>query len=35
MIGEDGQLLVDKSKTFRMQAGVEPDEQFPQSVLKA
>ncbi|HEY7218409.1 MAG TPA: Rieske 2Fe-2S domain-containing protein [Candidatus Binatia bacterium] len=34
-IGEDGQLLVDKSKTFKMQAGVEPDEQFPQSVLKA
>ena len=34
-IGEDGQLVVDKSKTYKMQAGVEPDEQYPQSVLKA
>jgi len=34
-IGEDGQLLVDKSKTYKMQAGAEPDEQFPQSILKA
>jgi len=34
-IGEDGQLLVDKSKTYKMQAGTEPDEQFPPSILKA
>jgi cytochrome b6-f complex iron-sulfur subunit len=34
-VGEDGQLAVDKSHTFRMQPGVEPDEQYPQSVLKA
>jgi len=34
-VGEDGQLVVDKNKTFKMVAGAEPDEQFPQSVLKA
>jgi len=34
-VGEDGQLVVDKSVIFKMQAGVEPDEQFPGSVLKA
>jgi cytochrome b6-f complex iron-sulfur subunit len=34
-VGEDGQLVVDKSKVFNMQAGTEPDEQFPDSVLKA
>jgi cytochrome b6-f complex iron-sulfur subunit len=34
-IAEDGQLLVDKSMTFKMQAGAEPDEQYPQSILKA
>jgi cytochrome b6-f complex iron-sulfur subunit len=34
-IGEDGQLVVDKSKTFKMQPEEEPDEQYPQSVLKA
>jgi cytochrome b6-f complex iron-sulfur subunit len=34
-VGEDGQLVVDKSHTFRMQPGVEPDEQYPQSVLEA
>src|SRR5215475_7182972 len=33
-IGEDGQLVLDKSKTMKMQAGKEPDEQFPDSVLK-
>jgi len=33
-VAEDGQLVVDKSVIFKMQPGVEPDEQFPQSVLK-
>jgi cytochrome b6-f complex iron-sulfur subunit len=34
-IGEDGQLVVDKGKAFKMAAGMEPDEQYPQSILKA
>lgn len=34
-VGEDGQLVVDKSITYKMQAGAEPDEQYPQSILKA
>jgi cytochrome b6-f complex iron-sulfur subunit len=33
-VAEDGQLVVDKSTVFKMQPGVEPDEQFPQSILK-
>lgn len=33
-VGDDGQLIVDKSAVFKMQAGVEPDEQYPDSVLK-
>jgi len=33
-LAEDGQLIVDKSHTFRMKPGVDPDEQSPQSVLK-
>ena len=33
-VGEDGQLVVDKSKVYKMNAGVEPDEQFPDSILK-
>ena len=33
-IADDGQLVVDKSKTYKMQAGGEPDEQYPQSILK-
>ena len=33
-IGEDGQLVVDKSKVFKMAAGTEPDDQYPDSVLK-
>jgi cytochrome b6-f complex iron-sulfur subunit len=32
-IGDDGQLVVDKSKVFKMAPG-EPEEQFPDSVLK-
>jgi len=34
-IGEDGQLLVDKNKTFKMRPDEEPNEQYPQNVLKA
>jgi cytochrome b6-f complex iron-sulfur subunit len=33
-VGEDGQLVVDKSKILRMEAGPEPEEQHPESVLK-
>jgi hypothetical protein len=33
-VGEDGQLVVDKSKVFKMAPGVEPDEQYADSVLK-
>jgi hypothetical protein len=33
-VGEDGQLVVDKSTVFKMQPSAEPDEQFPQSILK-
>ncbi len=33
-VSESGQLVVDKSTVFKMQPGVEPDEQFPQSILK-
>jgi len=33
-VGEDGQLVVDKKTVYKMQAGVEPDEQFPASILK-
>ena len=32
--GEDGQLVIDKSKIFRMEPGTEPDEQHPESVVK-
>ena len=34
-VGEDGQLVVDKSRVFFMKPGVDPDEQYPQSILKA
>jgi len=33
-LAEDGQLEVDKSKVFKMQAGMEPDEEYPESILK-
>src|SRR5882672_10698887 len=33
-VGDDGQLVVDKSKVFKMGPGVEPDEQYADSVLK-
>jgi len=34
-VAEDGQLVVDKNVAYKMQPGVEPEEQYPQSVLKA
>ncbi len=34
VVGDDGQLVVDKSKVFKMAPGVEPDEQYSDSVLK-
>ena len=34
-VAEDGQLVVDKNVTYKMQPGVEPEEQYSQSVLKA
>ena len=34
-LAEDGQLIVDKAKTFRMGPSGEPDEQHPNSILKA
>ena len=33
-VGDDGQLVIDKSKTLRMEAGGEPDDQHPESILK-
>ena len=34
-VGEDGQLVVDMSRIFAMQPGVDPNEQHPDSILKA
>ena len=33
-IGDDGQLVVDKSVTYVMAPGIDPNEQYPQSILK-
>ncbi len=33
-VAEDGQLVVDKSKVFTMQPGVDPNKQHPDSILK-
>jgi cytochrome b6-f complex iron-sulfur subunit len=33
-LSEDGQLVVDKSKVFRMQPGIDPNKQHPESILK-
>jgi cytochrome b6-f complex iron-sulfur subunit len=33
-IGDDGQLVVDKSVIYVMEPGVDPNEQYPQSILK-
>ena len=34
-LGDGGQLVVDKSKIYSMKAGTDPDDQYPQSILKA
>src|SRR5512144_2215805 len=34
IIGDDGQLVVDKARVFKMSPGAEPDEQHADSVLK-
>src|SRR5262249_36432200 len=33
-VGDDGQLIVDKSVLYEMQPGVDPNEQHPESTLK-
>jgi len=33
-VGDDGQLVIDKSVTYVMAPGVDPNEQYPQSILK-
>ena len=33
-VGDDGQLLVDKNKVYKMAPGTEPDEQYADSILK-
>jgi len=33
-IGDDGQLVVDKSVTYVMAPGIDPNEQYPESILK-
>jgi cytochrome b6-f complex iron-sulfur subunit len=33
-IGDDGQLVVDKSVIYVMEPGVDPNEQYPESILK-
>jgi len=33
-VGDDGQLVVDKSVTYVMAPGIDPNEQYPQSILK-
>ncbi len=30
----EGLLVVDKSQLFRMNPGIDPDKQYPQSILK-
>ncbi len=34
-VAEDGQLEVDKAVVYRMEPGVDPNEQHPESILKA
>ena len=33
-LADDGQLLVDKSKVYKMQPGVDPNKQHPDSILR-
>jgi len=35
VLGERGQLVVDKGKLYSMKPGVDPDDQYPESILKA
>ncbi len=30
----NGDLVVDKSRVYRMASGIDPDEQYPQSIIK-
>lgn len=34
-LAEDGQLVVDKSKIYTVKPAVDPDDQYPESILKA
>jgi len=34
-LAEDGQLVVDKAKLYHMNPAADPDEQYPESILKA
>jgi cytochrome b6-f complex iron-sulfur subunit len=34
-LAEDGQIVVDKSKMYSMKPAVDPDDQHPESILKA
>lgn len=34
-VAEDGSLIVDKAHVYHMNAGLAPDEQYPESILKA
>lgn len=34
-LAEDGQIVVDKSKIYTMKPAVDPDDQHPESILKA
>lgn len=34
-LAEDGQVIVDKSKMYSMKPAVDPDDQYPQSILTA
>jgi hypothetical protein len=34
-LDETGAFVVDKSTTYVMQPGIEPDKQHPESILKA
>jgi hypothetical protein len=33
-LSDDGQLIVDKSKVYKMQPGVDPNKQHPDSILR-
>jgi cytochrome b6-f complex iron-sulfur subunit len=33
-VGDDGHLVVDKAIVYNMQPGVDPDDQYPDSILR-